>query len=78
MKRATLALSFALAVPTMMACSESPNDSFSGPVTQDSVDPTSIAGRRMNAYQHVNDPNSGDNGLLSPQDLHAQDQQVEQ
>ena len=30
----------------------------------------------MNTHHHFNDPNSGDNGLLSPQEIHAQDQQV--
>ena len=76
MKRVALALTFALAMPTMMACSETPNDSLSGTVAQNSVDSTSLAGGQMNTQHHFKDPNSGDNGLLSPEEIHAQDQQV--
>lgn len=76
MKRIALALTFALAVPSLMACSETPNDSLSGAIIQTSVDPTSLAGGQMNTQHHFKDPNSGDNGLLSPEEIHAQDQQV--
>jgi hypothetical protein len=76
MKRIALALTFALSVPTMMACSGTPNDSLTGTTAQQSVDPSSLAGGQANTQHHFKDPNSGDNGLLSPEEIHAQDQQV--
>src|SRR4051794_30240149 len=76
MKRMALALTFAFAVPSTMACSGTPSDSPRGPTPNQSVETTSLAAGLTNTQHHFTDPGSGDNGLLSPQEIHAADQQV--
>jgi hypothetical protein len=74
MKRIALVL---LAAGAIVGCSNAPADSLNGGpnAAASSNDPSSLAAEG-NTQHHFQDPNTGDNGITDPQEVHVMDAQV--